>query len=61
MQEISQKTTIASRHEEAAKTKKKELDIKSVQIDKDKKEADEKYANAIPLLAKANEALSKID
>lgn len=57
IENIKQKTEIASKHQFQASEKKKQLEVDNVQIKQQQLEADEILKNAIPLLESAEIAL----
>ena len=61
IEDIQQKTEIASKHQTAAIEKKAQLDIDNAEIEQKQKEADKILNDAIPILQNAEKALEKID
>jgi dynein heavy chain len=61
IEDIQQKTEIASKHQTAAVEKKAQLDVDSKEIEIKQKEADKILSDAIPILKKAELALKQIE
>lgn len=61
IEDIQQKTEIASKHQTAAVEKKAQLDIDNLEIERKQKEADKILNDAIPILQNAEKALDNID